>query len=434
MNRADEGILLALTGGVRLPKRVQRPGIHERKDRGTYYWFFRYRTDEVLPGGTVKTTRKFHTIGPSRGENALGKRRAEVERDQFLAQLNASSTRCEAAVEAKKPIDVNMIIFGKLAEMWRNDYVEREIGGKFLLAAPTRAKYICNLENHILPRWKDLRLGEFRTKDISDWLQTTCRSWHAMDDLRNIMSGIVTKAIEWEILPDSYANPIGRVKLPSKWTVREKRILTEDQTVAVLGRLEDPFRLISETCILSGARISEVLGLQLRHVDTDRGILSVEQRNWHQDIDKPKTEKSKRLLAIAGLTPRFREWVAKLAEREPTSWLFPQARDPSKPMWDSGVRKELHLAAIASGCDFPGLGPHSFRRANITWRQEVGGSSIEASKIAGHSNVRITEEYTVVQMKRQDELTRRIQDKLEKAKRRVAGKNVVEISKTESAA
>jgi hypothetical protein len=36
---------------------------------------------------------------------------------------------------------------------------------------------------------------------------------------------------------------------------------------------------------------------------------------------------------------------------------------------------------------FPGLGPHSFRPANITWRQEVGGSSIEASKIAGHTSV-----------------------------------------------
>jgi integrase len=434
MIRADKATLLALTGGLRLPKRVQHPGIHKRRDRGNYYWFFRYRTDEVLPDGTFKTIRKFHTIGPSRGVGALSKRRAEAERDRFIADLNAAPTRCEAAVEARKPIDVNMIIFGKLAEMWLKDYVERKIGGKPLLAAPTRAKYTCNLENHILPRWKDVRLGEFRTKEISDWLQTTCRSWHAMDDLRNIMSGIFTKAIEWEILPDSYANPIARVKLPSKWTVREKRILNEDQTVAVLARLEDPFLLINETCISSGARISEVLGLQVRHLDVDRGILHVEQRNWHQDIGKPKTAKSRRLLAIAGLAPRFREWVAQLPEQGPDAWLFPQADDPSKPMWDSGVRKELHRAAAAEGCDFPGLGPHSFRRANITWRQEVGGSSIEVSKIAGHSNVRMTEEYTVVQMKRQDELTRRIQEKLAKAKRRLAGKNMVEIIKKESAA
>ena len=81
-------------------------------------------------------------------------------------------------------------------------------------------------------------------------------------------------------------------------------------------------------------------------------------------------------------------------------------------MWDSGVRQALKKAAEAEGCDFPGLGPHSFRRANITWRQEVGGSSIEASKIAGHSTVRMTEEYTKIQLSRQEELTRLIQERL----------------------
>lgn len=432
MRRADEGTLLALTGGVRLPKRVQRPGIHERTDRGTSYWFFRYREDLVLPDGVVKVTRKFHTIGASRGPGALSRRQAELARDQFMAAKNGPATRVEAAVDARKPIDVNLILFGKLAEFWRRDYVEREIGGRHILARPTREKYISNLENHILPRWKETRLGDFRTKEISDWLQTTCRSWHAMEDLRNIMSGIISKVIEWEILPDSFANPIRRVKLPSKWNVREKRILSEDETVAVLAGLEDPVLLINETCISCGARISEVLGMQLRHVDLEKGTLRVEQRSWHQDIDKPKTERSRRTLAIAGLTERFRAWIPKLPDKGQNAWLFPQKGDSSKPMWDSGVRQELHAAAAAAGCDFPGLGPHSFRRANITWRQEVGGSSIEVSRIAGHSNVRMTEEYTVVQMKRQEELTRRIQEKLAKAKRRSS--TLVEIKKRDTAA
>jgi len=254
-----------------------------------------------------------------------------------------------------------------------------------------------------------------------------------MDDLRNIISGIFTKTIEWQILPESYPNPMRRLKLPSKWSVREKRLLTEDETVRVLARLEDPFLLINETCISAGPRISEMLVFQVRHLDLDKGTLGVEQRNWHQNIDKPKTEKSKRTLAIGGLVGRYREWVAKLPSQEPDAWLFPQAGDPSKPMRDSAVRKELHRAAAAEGCDFPGLGPHSFRRANITWRQEVGGSSIEASKIAGHATVRMTEEYTVVQLNRQEQLTRRIQDKLDEAKNRTKGKNVVDINKETAA-
>jgi integrase len=103
-------------------------------------------------------------------------------------------------------------------------------------------------------------------------------------------------------------------------------------------------------------------------------------------------------------------------------------------MWDTGVLKALKLAAAAEGCDFPGFGPHSLRRANITWRQEVGGSSIETSRIAGHSNTKMTEEYTVVQLKRQDELTRRIQDKRAKAGSRSKPATVAEIDKKREAA
>src|SRR5207245_11356060 len=96
----------------------------------------------------------------------------------------------------------------------------------------------------------------------------------------------------------------------------------------------------------------------------------------------------------------------------PKAFVFQQKRAPGKPLWDSGVRDALHQAAEAEGCDFPGLGPHSFRRANITWRQQVGGSAIEASKIAGHSDLEMTGEYTFVTPERQNELTRRIQGKL----------------------
>ena len=64
----------------------------------------------------------------------------------------------------------------------------------------------------------------------------------------------------------------------------------------------------------------------------------------------------------------------------------------------------------------PGFGPHALRSANVTWRQDVG-SSIEVSKIAGHSKVETTLDYAIVGLKRQNELTRRIQDKRAKARR-----------------
>lgn len=141
-------------------------------------------------------------------------------------------------------------------------------------------------------------------------------------------------------------------------------------------------------------------------------------------MDQPKTESSRRILALGALTERYQGWIAKKGIKRPDDWVFAQdntaacRKDCDGPMWDSGVRKSLKKAAADAECDFVGFGMHSFRRANITLRQEVGGSAIEASKIAGHANISMTGEYTKVQLKRQDELTRAIQDRIEDARKK----------------
>ena len=104
--------------------------------------------------------------------------------------------------------------------------MEGQASGRPLVSASTRAKYIRHLENHILPRWRDTLVHEFRAKPVLDWLQQEGQSWYMMADLRNLLSGIFTKAQEWELLPDSFANPMHRVRLPRKWEVRQKRILS----------------------------------------------------------------------------------------------------------------------------------------------------------------------------------------------------------------
>jgi Phage integrase family len=158
-----------------------------------------------------------------------------------------------------------------------------------------------------------------------------------------------------------------------------------------------------------------------------------EQRVWHQEIGHPKTEGSRRILGMADLADRYRE-KAVADNATPWSFVFQQRRAPGKPLWDSGVRDALHQAAAAENCDFPGLGPHSFRRANITCRQQVGGSAIEASKIAGHSDLEMTGEYTFVEPERQNELTRRIQEKLAEAAKKRNSKSALLHDETASSA
>jgi hypothetical protein len=53
-----------------------------------------------------------------------------------------------------------------------------------------------HLEQRILPQWGNRRLREIKPDDVQQWLFESCESWHMMNDLRRIMSGIYTKAEE----------------------------------------------------------------------------------------------------------------------------------------------------------------------------------------------------------------------------------------------
>jgi integrase len=254
MMSGPEGNVLRLAGSLRVKMRIQHPDVHERTDRrGSYYWFFRYCDDVIRPVGTTKAVRRFQVVGPSRGENWLSKKQAEVERDKILAKINKPSIQ-------EKVAD-GLALFSKMVERYKAGHVEAQVAGRFLLARPTREKYVIHLTQRIVPRWGDRRLCEISPDEVQQWLFDTCESWHMMNDLRGIMSGIYTKAEEWGYWPEGKRNPISRVKIGSKWSVRPERILTEEETVRVLARLNDPNLLIIETTIATGARISEILGL-----------------------------------------------------------------------------------------------------------------------------------------------------------------------------
>ena len=61
--------------------KVQHPQVHQRTDRKGTYWFFRYWHEELLPDGSNKAIRKFHTIGPSQRQGSLTQSEAAARRD-----------------------------------------------------------------------------------------------------------------------------------------------------------------------------------------------------------------------------------------------------------------------------------------------------------------------------------------------------------------
>ena len=81
----------------------------------------------------MKTLRKYHEIGPSKGEGAIIKKQAEVERDKVLAKLNAPTP--EVAVQ--QVASTGVALFGQVARMYKEGYLARPKWKHVNLAAAT---------------------------------------------------------------------------------------------------------------------------------------------------------------------------------------------------------------------------------------------------------------------------------------------------------
>ena len=141
--------------------RIQHPEVHGRTDRGGSYWYFRYWDDVLRADGTMKAVRKFQVVGPSKGENRLAKKKAEVERDKFLATINKPTIQ-------EKVAD-GLVLFTRMVDKYKSAHVEAQVAGRFLLAKPTRLKYLLHLEQRIVPTWGDRRLSEISPTEVQQW-------------------------------------------------------------------------------------------------------------------------------------------------------------------------------------------------------------------------------------------------------------------------
>jgi len=106
-------------------------------------------------------------------------------------------------------------------------------------------------------------------------------------------------------------------------------------------------RTMLMTAYAAGLRLSEVLHLEVRHIDSARMVIRVEQGKGGKDRDTL-------------LPPRLLEALrAYWTVHRSTGWLFP-GKDPSRPMDPSSLQKAYHTAKRRAGIRKPG-GIHTLR-------------------------------------------------------------------------
>src|SRR5215831_16885069 len=82
-------------------------------------------------------------------------------------------------------------------------------------------------------------------------------------------------------------------------------------------------QLIVQLALFSGMRPGEILALQWKHVAEDH--VQVVHRLYRGKLDRPKSERSKREVALSGSTRKLIAQWRRKGNPDPEAWVFPSA-------------------------------------------------------------------------------------------------------------
>lgn len=377
--------------GERMARReFQMPNVL-RHEGSQPYWYIRYRRKVLVGKNQIERKEVWHRLGDC---DQITKRQAMRLRDEIMRDVNREVYTIQSHIE-----------FADFVEIYMKQHIP-------MLAVGAQAKYRSLLGRHILPGFRSMKLCDMDTEAIQAFLNSKQKeglAWWTRNDLKNILSGIFSKADDWGYW--SGRNPVRKTTIGRQRAKRQKRILSDVQIRQLLAGLPEETRLMVETAVSTGMRVSEISGLRLGRVDLSRGLVRVEERYYRGDMDSPKTQRSRRVLPLGELVEAYRR-------RKPVGSVDDQyvfQRD-GEPLDDRALLKDLiRPLAKQLGFYFEGFGWHSFRRQNLTLIQEEGASAFEAMAQAGHSRPTMTSEYTIVGLERREQAVLRLQQRLLRA-------------------
>lgn len=258
--------------------------------------------------------RRYHTLGAG----TMTKTSAQELRDEFMRKVNG----------ADQPEE------GRLRPVLLREFVDQFYlpfqSGKWKKS--TKATTENRIRHHIVKIFGDTALKDLSLSSLQAFLDAKASdglSHSVVGHLRWDLSAIFEMAMAEKVIN---SNPATRLYVPKYAARGETRAMTTEEVKIAIGAVELREQVLLHLAIFSGFRPGEMLALQRRHVAEDATVVKVEQRVYRGDIDTPKTNPSRRDVAIPPHTAELlREWMHSAVGSDPNAFVF--ASEKGKPVW-----------------------------------------------------------------------------------------------------
>src|SRR5262245_36834103 len=172
------------------------------------------------------------------------------------------------------------------------------------------------IRKHILTDIGTLEMPSITRDLLQQYLEEKAARGHSfslVDHLRWDLRAIFRLAVQDRLLG---SNPAEILFTPRTVLRPSRRILSPKQVQQILSVLGLREQLIVRLALFSGMRPGEILALQWKHVADDH--VQVMQRLYRGKLDRPKSERSTRNVALSSATrDRLREWQQQSGAADP---------------------------------------------------------------------------------------------------------------------
>ncbi len=168
------------------------------------------------------------------------------------------------------------------------------------------------------------------------------------------------------------------------------QVLSLEELWALLDMTPAPHRVLFETLASTGIRISEAIGLQVKHIHLDGSNphLRVRRAVVRGRVEAPKSKHGRRSVPLpAPLVSKLREHVAALSGQSPDAPVFPSKR--GTPLDPDNLRKRT-FKPLAEEVGAPWAGFHALRHTFASLQIAEGTNLLQLSRVLGHHDAGFT--------------------------------------------
>lgn len=241
-------------------------------------------------------------------------------------------------------------------------------------------------ETHVEPRWGTRKVGSIRASEVQDWVSELAATKSATTVLR--AHGVLAAVLDVAVNDRRLSRNVARgATLPRK-TAKAKPYLSHTQVQALADASAHPTLVLF--LAYTGLRWGEATGLRVKHVDTLRKRVSVQENAVMVGsvihVGTPKTHETRSVPYPAFLALP----IAKLCEGKTRDALL--FGDGTQHMRLPNSRDGWFAAAVrrVEDPDMPRVTPHDLRHTAASLAISAGANVKAVQRMLGHASASMT--------------------------------------------